>query len=185
MLRTDLREGCLFRFPDRVDEIRQQAVGGRLRAGVPLHDGGGRQGVGVELDDGRRVVHAASDGWAKGKYNFSMAVVRTFVPRKKIAAFCKRWKVVEFALFGSAVRDDFSSKSDIDALVSFAPRSDWGLFEHIQMKQELKELFGREVDLVTRRALEQSQNTLLRSEILNTAEVLYPAREAAHVKASG
>jgi uncharacterized protein len=63
--------------------------------------------------------------------------------------------------------------SDIDTLVSFAPQSDWGLFDHIQMKQELKELCGREVDLVTRRALEQSRNALLRSEILGTAQVLY------------
>jgi len=105
-----------------------------------------------------------------------MIAIQTSFPRKKIAAFCKRWKVVEFALFGSALRDDFSPQSDIDVLVSFTPQSDWGLFDHIQMKQELKELFGREVDLVTRRALEQSQNTLLRSEILGTAQVLYSER---------
>jgi predicted nucleotidyltransferase len=110
-----------------------------------------------------------------------MAAVKTLVPSKKIAAFCKRWKVVEFALFGSAVREDFSPQSDIDALVSFAPQSDWGLFDHIQMKQELKELFGREVDLITRRAVEQSRNALLRSEILGTAKVLYSERENAHV----
>lgn len=95
------------------------------------------------------------------------------IPRKEIAAFCKRWQVVELALFGSVVRDDFAQDNDIDVLVSFAPQSDWGLFDHIQMKQELKELFGREVDLVTRRALEQSQNDLLRSEILATLKVIY------------
>jgi predicted nucleotidyltransferase len=110
-----------------------------------------------------------------------MVTAQSLVPPKKIAAFCKRWKVVEFALFGSAIRDDFSSQSDIDALVSFASHSEWGLFEHIQMKQELKELFGREVDLVTRRALEQSRNSLLRSEILSTAKILYSERETAHV----
>ncbi len=114
-----------------------------------------------------------------------MALAQTLIPDKKIAAFCKRWKVVEFALFGSAVREDFSSRSDIDALVSFAPQSDWGLFEHIQMKQELKELFGRDVDLVTRRALEQSRNPILRSEILNTAKVIYSKRRAGHVQAPG
>ncbi|MGC1377883.1 MAG: nucleotidyltransferase family protein [Anaerolineales bacterium] len=113
-----------------------------------------------------------------------MVIAQTSFPRKKIAAFCKRWQVVEFALFGSALRDDFSPQSDIDALVSFAAQSDWGLFEHIQMKQELKELFGREVDLVTRRALEQSRNALLRSEILGTAKVLYSLPESAHVQTS-
>jgi len=109
-----------------------------------------------------------------------VAAIQTLVHPKRIAAFCKRWNVVEFALFGSAVRGDFSSKSDIDALVSFAPHSEWGLFDHIQMRQELKELFGRDVDLITRRALEQSRNALLRSEILETAKVLYSAREAAY-----
>ncbi len=117
----------------------------------------------------------------EGVYNSNMLAVQSSIPRKKIAAFCKRWKVVEIALFGSAVRDDFSSSSDIDVLVSFAPQSDWGLFDHIQMKQELKELFGRNVDLVTRRALEQSRNALLRSEILSTAKVLYAERKSAHV----
>jgi hypothetical protein len=121
----------------------------------------------------------------KGEYNLNMVAVQMPVPHKKIAAFCKRWKVVEFALFGSAVREDFSLQSDIDALVSFAPQSDWGLFDHIQMKQELKELFGREVDLITRRALEQSRNALLRSEILSTAKVLYAEREAEYVQTSG
>ena len=49
------------------------------------------------------------------------------------------------------------------------------------MKLELKELFGREVDLVTRRSLEQSRNSLLRAEILSSARVLYPKQEKAHV----
>jgi len=106
-----------------------------------------------------------------------MVTFQTLVPRKIIAAFCKRWKVVEFALFGSAVREDFSTQSDIDALVSFAPNSNWSLFDHVQMKQELQEIFGREVDLITRRALEQSRNTLLRSEILGSTRILYSEQE--------
>jgi predicted nucleotidyltransferase len=106
-----------------------------------------------------------------------MPALKMLASPKKIESFCKRWKVTEFALFGSAVRDDFSPKSDIDALVSFAPQSEWSLFDHIQMKQELKELFGRDVDLITRRALEQSHNSLLRSEVLGTAKVLYSKGE--------
>jgi uncharacterized protein len=112
-----------------------------------------------------------------------MVAIQTLVPPKKVTAFCKRWKVVELALFGSAVREDFSMQSDIDVLISFAPQSDWSLFDHIQMKLELKQLFGREVDLVTRRALEQSRNSLLRSEILNGAKVLYSKSWKAHIPA--
>jgi predicted nucleotidyltransferase len=121
----------------------------------------------------------------KEQYNLHMSAIQMSVSPKKVATFCKRWKVAEFALFGSVVRNDFSSNSDIDALVSFAPQSNWSLFDHIRMKQELKEIFGREVDLVTRRALEQSRNALLRSEILSTAKVLYSERETANVEAQG
>ncbi len=110
-----------------------------------------------------------------------MVAAQNLAPYKKIAAFCKRWKVLELALFGSAIRDDFSPDSDIDALISFTPESNWGLFEHVQMRQELKVIFGREVDLITRRALEQSRNALLRSEILSTAKVVFSEGENAHV----
>jgi predicted nucleotidyltransferase len=113
-----------------------------------------------------------------------MVAVQMLIPRKKIAAFCKRWRVEELALFGSAVRDDFSPQSDIDLLVSFAPQSDWSLFDHLKMKLELKQLFGREVDLITHRALEQSRNELLRSEILNSARVLYSKPGNVHVQTS-
>jgi uncharacterized protein len=58
-------------------------------------------------------------------------------------------------------------------MASFAPHSTFGLFDHIQMGKELKELFGREVNLITRRALEQSCNALLRSEILSSAKVVF------------
>ena len=110
-----------------------------------------------------------------------MATVQLPIPHKEIAAFCKRWQVLELSLFGSVVRSDFSPDSDIDALVSFSPQSEWGLYDHIQMKQELKELFGRDVDLITQRALEQSHNELLRTEILESAQVIYSVSQNAHV----
>jgi predicted nucleotidyltransferase len=121
----------------------------------------------------------------KAGYNLSMLALQTRVPLKEITAFCKRWKVVEFALFGSALREDFSSQSDIDALVSFAPHSNRSLFDHVRMQAELQEIFGRQVDLITRRALDQSRNTLLRSEILGTAKIIYSENEPANVQASG
>ena len=114
-------------------------------------------------------------------YNKNMLTTQITLPEKELAVFCKRWKVIEFALFGSAVRDDFSPKSDIDALVNFSAKSEWGLFDHIQMKQELKSLFGRDVDLITQRALEQSHNDLLRTEILDSAKVIYSVEDEVNV----
>ena len=97
------------------------------------------------------------------------------VPKKKIADFCRRWKIIEFALFGSVLREDFHPKSDIDVLVTFAPDARWSLFDHVEMQDELKALFGRNVDLVSRRGIERSRNPIRRKEILESAEVIYAA----------
>ena len=102
-----------------------------------------------------------------------MLATKLSFSQKELVAFCERWKVIEFALFGSAVRDDFSAESDVDVLVTFSAQSEWGLFEHIEMKDELSTLFERNVDLITRRSLEQSHNDLLRDEILENIDVIY------------
>ena len=102
------------------------------------------------------------------------------VPDSEIAWFCQRWHIRELALFGSALRSDFGPDSDVDVLVSFSPEADWGLFEHVQMQQELQALFHCKVDLISKRALERNHNWLLRREILNTVEMLFPQRKVAH-----
>ncbi len=100
------------------------------------------------------------------------------LPLNEIAEFCQRWQIRELALFGSALRDDFGPDSDVDILVTFAPEAEWGLFEHVKMQQELQTLLQRGVDLISKRALERSQNWLRRQEILNTAQSLFPEQEA-------
>ena len=64
------------------------------------------------------------------------------------------WRIIEFVLFGSVLRDDFDAESDLDILVAFAPDADWSLLDHVQMEQELEALLGREVDLLSRRSVE-------------------------------
>lgn len=97
------------------------------------------------------------------------------LPRDEIVDFCRQWKIVEFSLFGSVLRDDFRPDSDIDVLVVFAPESKWGLLALSRMKRELARILGREVDLVSKRAIEQSHNWIRRKEILETAQVFYVA----------
>lgn len=99
---------------------------------------------------------------------------------KEIALFCQRWKIREFAVFGSVLRDDFKPESDVDVLVTFNQNAEWGLFDHVQMRNELESLCGRKVDLITRRALEQTQNHLLRESILNSAKVIFSEDETAY-----
>ena len=97
---------------------------------------------------------------------------RFSIPRKKIAEFCKRWSINEFALFGSVLRADFRADSDVDVLVSIDPRAHIGLFELIDMKLELQDMFKRPVDLVEKEGL---VNPYRRKEILRTAQVVYAA----------
>jgi len=102
--------------------------------------------------------------------------VRITIPRKKLAEFCRRWKISELAFFGSVLRDDFRPNSDIDLLVSFSPKAKISLFDLVRMQNELKEIFGREVDLVERRAIEKSENYIRRKSILSNTKVIYAAR---------
>ena len=98
------------------------------------------------------------------------------VTHEQIAAFCQKWQIVEFELFGSVLRDDFRPDSDVDVLVTFARDTEWSLFDHVAMEEELAAIVGRKVDLVSRRAIEQSKNWIRRKAILGTAEALYVAR---------
>ena len=91
-----------------------------------------------------------------------------------IAGFCRQWHVAELSLFGSVLRDDFAHNSDIDVLVEFEPDRVPGL-RFVSMAEELERLFGRPVDVLTRSAVEQSQNFIRRAEILDSAEVIYAA----------
>jgi len=79
-------------------------------------------------------------------------------------------------VFGSALRSDFRPDSDLDLLVTFAPEAQWSLLDHAAMQDELTELVGRKVDLVSRRAIERSENWIRRDAILSTAEVVDVAR---------
>ena len=93
----------------------------------------------------------------------------------EIADFCERWQVTELALFGSALRDDFGPESDVDVLVSFNGDAGRTLFDISRMEEELEVMFGRRVDLVSRRGIESSRNYLRRKAILESAEVIYGA----------
>lgn len=95
------------------------------------------------------------------------------IPRRKIVEFCHKWKIREFSLFGSVLRGDFRSDSDIDVIVDFEPDVRRSLFDIVSMIDELKEIFGREVDLMTRQAVEQSRNYIRRKAILSSTEVVY------------
>lgn len=98
------------------------------------------------------------------------------IDRQRIEAFCRAWQIVEFALFGSVLRDDFGPQSDVDVLVTFAPTARVGLFDLQRIEGELCTMFGRPVDLVERMSVERSENYLRRSDVLQRLEPIYAAR---------
>lgn len=93
----------------------------------------------------------------------------------RIADFCRRWKINRLAIFGSALREELRPDSDIDLLVTFRSDADWTMFDHFTMEEELSRLFGREVDLISVRAVEENPNPISRREILDSARQIYAA----------
>ena len=98
--------------------------------------------------------------------------LRIDLPAVWINDFCGRWKIKEFSIFGSALHEGFSANSDVDVLVSFRDDAPWGLFEFIDMKEELEKFLGREVDIVEKEGI---RNPFRRNHILHNRKVIYAA----------
>jgi predicted nucleotidyltransferase len=90
------------------------------------------------------------------------------IPRDQIIDFCQRHDIRKLSLFGSVLRDDFGSDSDIDVLVEFEPGCVPG-FAFFGMEEELSKILGRKVDLNTPNFLSR----YFRKQVLEQAEVQY------------
>ncbi|HEY5532943.1 MAG TPA: nucleotidyltransferase domain-containing protein [Candidatus Anoxymicrobiaceae bacterium] len=97
------------------------------------------------------------------------------ISEKELRDFARRWNILELALFGSVLRDDFNEGSDVDIVATFAPDSHYSLFDLVRMEDELKELLGRDVDLIDRRSVDRSRNYLRKRDVLSSLESIYVA----------
>lgn len=98
------------------------------------------------------------------------------LPMADIAEVCRKYGVTELAVFGSALGDDFRPDSDIDFLVTFENDDSGPWMSKVTgLEEDLGALFGRKVDVVFRKGLEQSRNWIRRREILDAAVVIYEA----------
>jgi predicted nucleotidyltransferase len=91
------------------------------------------------------------------------------IPIEVIRALCRRYRVAELSLFGSARRADFRPDSDVDLLVEFEPEAEPTFLTLARLQRELAEALHRKVDLVPKGGLKP----LIREEVLADAEVLY------------
>ncbi len=98
------------------------------------------------------------------KLNFDADAVRRF---------CHEQGIARLELFGSALRDELRDDSDVDLLATIRPGVKCGLFEWVELKEGLERIFGRSVDLVSRRAIDRSTNLYRRNSILARTQPIY------------
>lgn len=97
--------------------------------------------------------------------------------RETLAALCRRHGVARLDVFGSAARGmDFDpARSDVDLLVEFAPSTPRRLAALLNFEAEAGRVLARPVEVVDRRAIEESENYIRRRRILAEAEALFVA----------
>ena len=83
--------------------------------------------------------------------------------------------------FNSGIDGGMESGSDVDLLVTFLPEVHPGL-DFFAIQDELEELLGCGVDLLTRRSVEQGENPIRRRSILESTQDIY-ADQAARLPA--
>ena len=101
-----------------------------------------------------------------------MLVADLKIDRKRLAECCRRYGVARLDVFGSFASGDAEPESDLDLLVSFLPGMSMGL-EFVALHNEIEEILGRRVDLLTRESVERSPNKYFRRFALRHAEPLY------------
>ena len=95
------------------------------------------------------------------------------IPQGEIAAFCRKHGIRKFSLFGSVLRDDFGPDSDVDVVVEFRPDVRFGLFELVDMEDELSQIVGRKTDIHEFQAL----RPWMQKEVAGSLELIYESAE--------
>jgi excisionase family DNA binding protein len=86
------------------------------------------------------------------------------VDRRALARWADRHGVDELILFGSAARGEMHRFSDVDLAFVLRPGHTIGLFEHVDMRDELSDLFGAPVDIGSLASLRPSARERLEAE---------------------
>jgi len=93
-----------------------------------------------------------------------------FLNYADVIRLCKKYCIIEFSIFGSSIRDDFTQDSDVDILVSFDRNSKTTLFDIIELEDEISSLLNRKADIVDKDSL---KNPIRKNKIISTREILY------------
>lgn len=93
------------------------------------------------------------------------------IPLAPVRDLCRRYRVKELAVFGSALGSQFRPDSDIDLLVEFEEEAHVGFIKFAAFQRELGEIFGRKVDLVPKRGIKN----IIRDDIIAAAQIIHAA----------
>jgi uncharacterized protein len=93
------------------------------------------------------------------------------IDQTRLTELCRRYRVRELSVFGSAARGEMRPDSDIDLLVEFLPHAKLDLLDHAGLMLDLAQLLGRKVDLVSKNGLKP----LIRASVLAEARLVYAA----------
>src|SRR5437762_1497113 len=132
--------------------------------------GGVQRRIAVKVIDDRGNELMVDKSWTDAMTVEELVRNRLGVDPDSIADFCRRWKIKELSLFGSALGDDFRPDSDVDLLVTFAdPDQTFGPWggDLDEMEEELVRLFSRPVDFIRRESIERNPNYIRRRSILD------------------
>lgn len=95
--------------------------------------------------------------------------------KNELDLMCQKWKVKQLSFFGSVIREDLNSKSDIDILIEFQPDAIITLSKFERIRMDFERFFNRKVDLVSKRAVINSRNVVRKNAVLSNFRVVYGA----------
>jgi len=174
---TALAEAGLVRRLSRGNQVHYQAncdcpiyaeLAGIFRKAVD--EGATSSPTALETREPEPPLYNAPDALARGKR--SAVFQRLSVPKRSVAAICRKYRIRNFSFFGSVTRADFRPDSDVDVLVEFRRGESPGLFGLVRLRDELSQVFGRSVDVVTTGVF---RNPIRRRNIEEDLECVYAA----------
>jgi predicted nucleotidyltransferase len=110
----------------------------------------------------------------RAEYAVSARPAKLRIPKKAIAALCRKYGVRKLSLFGSAARGEMKPESDVDLMLEFDPASKTSLWDYPAMQEDFSALFDhRKVEFASPEIL---RNPFRRKTILPDLKTLYEAR---------